>query len=317
MIADFVSADFGWLASSYKKRSARRIFKTGKNRDGYFSNEDIIEQANEAIDILQEFHPDYEHILIYDNATTHLKRAEDALSARKMPKGIPQSGKNWGIEVSKRDPITGKLIYRANRSIEKIKIFMQDGRFKNSEPQRLYFPMDHPDQNLRGKFKGMAVILQERGFGDMSKALASCKSFKCKPGETRCCCRRILYNQPDFSEAESLLEINSRARDFHVIFLPKFHCELNFIEQCWGRAKSVYRTYPPSSKEDDLEANTIQSLASIPLPMMRKFATRSRRFLDAYERGSNGKQAALAVRKYRGHRVLPESILDELEKEGV
>ena len=317
MIADFVSADFGWLTSADEKQSARRIFKPGKNRDGYFSNEDIIEQANEAIDILQESYLEYGHILIYDNATTHLKRAEDALSARKMPKGIPQPGKNWGIEVSKRNQITGKLIYRTDGSIEKTKIFMRDGRFDNGEPQHLYFPVDHPDEGLRGKFKGMAVILQERGFGDMSKVPASCKNFKCKPGETRCCCRRMLYNQPDFAEAESFLETSCHARGVHVIFLPKFHCELNFIEQCWGRAKSVYRTYPPSSKEDDLEANTLRALASIPLPMMRKFATRSRRFMDAYERGLDGKQAAWAARKYRGHRVLPESILDELEKEGI
>jgi hypothetical protein len=52
MIADFVSADFGWLTSPDGKRSARRLFKPGKNRDGYFSNEDIIEQADEAINIL-------------------------------------------------------------------------------------------------------------------------------------------------------------------------------------------------------------------------------------------------------------------------
>ena len=151
----------------------------------------------------------------------------------------------------------------------------------------------------------------------MSKVPASCKNFKCKPGETQCCCQRILYNQPDFADEESLLEKNCRTRGVHVIFLPKFHCELNFIEQCWGRAKSVYRTYPPSSKEDDLETNTLRSLASIPLLMMRKFATRSRRFMDAYERGLDGKQAAWAARKYRGHRVLPESILDELEKEEI
>ena len=204
MIADFVSADFGWLSSPDGKRSARRLFKPGKNRDGYFSNEDIIAQANEAIDILQEYYPDFEHVLIYDNATTHLKRAEDALSARKMPKGIPKPGTNWGIEVSKRNPTTGKVVYRPDGSAEKTKILMKDGRFDNGEPQPLYFPMDHPDQNLRGKFKGMAVILQERGFGDMSKVLASCKNFKCKPGATRCCCRR---NQPDFADAESLLEI--------------------------------------------------------------------------------------------------------------
>jgi hypothetical protein len=189
------------------------------------------------------------------------------------------------------------------------------GALKTAQP--LYFPMDHPDENLQGKLKGMAVILQERGFGDMSKVRASCKGLKCKPGKMQCCCQQILYNQPDFADAESLLETSCHARGVHIIFLPKFHCELNFIEQCWGRAKSVYRTYPPSSKEDDLEANTLQSLASIPLPMMRKFATRSRRFMDAYDRGLNGKQAAWAARKYRGHRVLPENILDELEKEGI
>jgi len=135
---------------------------------------------------------------------------------------------------------------------------------------------------------------------------------------TMCCCRRLLYNQPDFVEGESLLETHCHNRRIDdVVFLPKFHCELNFIEQCWGRAKSVYRTYPPSSSKEDLEANTLRSLESIPLPMMRKFATRSRRFLDAYDRGLNGKQAAWAARKYRGHQVLPHNIMEELWKEGL
>jgi len=53
----------------------------GKNKDGYFTNVDICEQANKAMAILQEFYPQYEHLLIYDNASTHLKRAPDALSA--------------------------------------------------------------------------------------------------------------------------------------------------------------------------------------------------------------------------------------------
>jgi hypothetical protein len=38
------------------------------------------------------------------------------------------------------------------------------------------------------------------------------------------------------------------------------------------------------------------------------------RFMDAYSRGLNGRQAAWAVRKYCGHWVLPASIFDELEK---
>ena len=111
MVVDFVSADFRWLTSPDGKHSARRLFKPGANRDGYFSNEEIIEQVDEVIDILKEYYPEFDHVLIYDNATTHLKRAEDALSARKMPKNIPKPGKNWGVEVSKRDPVTGKLVY--------------------------------------------------------------------------------------------------------------------------------------------------------------------------------------------------------------
>jgi hypothetical protein len=158
----------------------------------------------------------------------------------------------------------------------------------------------------------MAMILQERGFGNMSKTLAKCKNFKCKAGATNCCCRRILYNQPDFAIVDSLLETICAARGFQVLFLPKFYCELNFIEQCWGRAKSIYRTYPESSREDHLEDNTISALESIPLLMMQKFSNRSLRFMDAYSRGLNGRQVAWVSRKYCGHQVLPNNIMEEL-----
>jgi hypothetical protein len=43
-----------------------------------------------------------------------------------------------------------------------------------------------------------------------------------------------------------------------------------------------------------------------------RFAIRSRRFMDAYHKGLSGSQAAWAAKKYRGHRVLPSSILAEL-----
>ncbi|KIJ13533.1 hypothetical protein PAXINDRAFT_80919 [Paxillus involutus ATCC 200175] len=42
-------------------------------------------------------------------------------------------------------------------------------------------------------------------------------------------------------------------------------------------------------------------------------AIRSRRFIDAYHnKGLNGAQAAWAARKYRGHRVLPSTLMADL-----
>ncbi|KAF8136213.1 hypothetical protein EV363DRAFT_1158064 [Boletus edulis] len=45
-----------------------------------------------------------------------------------------------------------------------------------------------------------------------------------------------------------------------------------------------------------------------------RYATCSLCFMDAYCKGLNGKQAAFAVRKYRGHQTLPLSVFDDLEK---
>jgi hypothetical protein len=36
--------------------------------------------------------------------------------------------------------------------------------------------------------------------------------------------------------------------------------------------------------------------------------------MDAYMKGLNGRQAAWAARKYKGHRVLPETLMNDLEK---
>ncbi|KAG2029032.1 hypothetical protein BDR03DRAFT_808894, partial [Suillus americanus] len=42
---------------------------------------------------------------------------------------------------------------------------------------------------------------------------------------------------------------------------------------------------------------------------LNRFAMRSRRFIGAYKDSLNGAQAAWAVKKYRGHRILPEGLM--------
>ena len=61
----------------------------------------------------------------------------------------------------------------------------------------------------------------------------------------------------------------------------------------------------------------LAALESVPLKSMRRFANRSCRFMNSYMRRLNGRQAAWAARVYKGHRVVPVNILEELGKKGI
>jgi len=266
MVADFVSADYGWLRSPDGKEEARVLFKAGINRDGYFTNQEILDQATRAMDILEKYFPYDQHTLVYDNARTHLKRAPGALSARQMVLNIPKPGRNWLVEVPELNA-EGQQVYAPDGTKLKKRVQMAPGTLPNGEPQSLYFPEGHP---RAGIFKGMSTILQERGFSKEASLKRECPNFKCPPGGVDCCARRFLYNQPDFVGVETLLEIHCKKRGFEVLFLPKFHPELSPIEPCWGSAKRSYRELPLSHSEGELETNVLVSLESVSLEEIRR-----------------------------------------------
>ena len=162
MIGEYFSPDFGYLRSHDGTECACVVWKPGKNCDGYFDNNNFMAQVEKVMDILERDYPGIKHLLIFDNATIHLKCPENTLSASRMPKLTPKEGSNWGIEVTKHDK-NGKIIYNANGKPAKIKICMAD-TWVNGQRQILYFEEGHPHA---GVFKGMAVILQERGWTDV------------------------------------------------------------------------------------------------------------------------------------------------------
>jgi len=129
---------------------------------------------------------------------------------------------------------------------------------------------------------------------------------------TDCCCWQIFYFQLDFVNIPSVFEKLCKHCRCQVLFLLKFHCELNFIEQCWGYAKRKYREFPPSSREADLERNIIEALDSVPLvsmhqwvnvmlqvacmrvfalPLATSYCLHCMWFMDAYCKGLNSSQA--------------------------
>jgi hypothetical protein len=136
-------------------------------------------------------------------------------------------------------------------------------------PQDLYFPADHP--SMSGWFKGMEIIIKERGLWPQNRSLnAQCEGFKCEAGKTDCCCRRLLFTQPDFINQKSHLEELITSRGHICDFYPKYHCELNFIEQYWGAAKLVYRSTPKTQDMKEMEKNVKNALDNVPLLQLRR-----------------------------------------------
>jgi len=135
----------------------------------------------------------------------------------------------------------------------------------------VHYPDNDPD--CPGHFKGMETILEERS-SDVRALKAQCKTAfaDCNdPSPTgQCCCHRILYNEPDFVHQKGSLQELVEKEGHICDFYPKFHPELNFIEQYWGAAKYNYRSCPPSSKIDDMEKNMTNALGGVPLLLIRR-----------------------------------------------
>src|SRR5882672_2587671 len=112
-------------------RDAHILFKVGKTHEGYFTNTEILAQANRAMDIIDRNYPCEEHVFFYDNAKTHTARRPDALTVRNMPVNPPKNiTKNLLCSIKNPDG-----------SIDKIR--MQDGHFLDGTWQSFYFSEGH------------------------------------------------------------------------------------------------------------------------------------------------------------------------------
>ena len=96
------------------------------------------------------------------------------------------------------------------------------------------------------------------------------------------------------------------------IFLPKFHCELNWIEYFWGAVKKYLREHCNYSYAS-LQENLPKALKSVQLSTFRKWQQRTIRWMEAYRGGLTGKEAQKHVkqfssRQYASHRRVPETV---------
>ena len=140
---------------------------------------------------------------------------------------------------------------------------------------------------------------------------------KCKPGATDCCVKCILDLQPNFQEQKSLVQEVIEAAGHLCIFLPKFHCKLNFIEFFWGAVKRYLQENCDYSFTT-LQENMPKALASVSVKTIRKWEHRMKQWMEAYGDGLGAKDAQIQVNKfsskrYMSRRRIPERVAAALD----
>ena len=139
------------------------------------------------------------------------------------------------------------------------------------ERQPFYFPDDHP--SYPGWFKGMECIIREHSLWPEAGLPAECAGPKrpASEGQASCCCRHLLYTQHDFTSQKPLLQEHIESRGHLCDYYPKYHCELNFIEQYWGAAKLRFCVAGRARTLEEMERKMLGCLDDIPLEQIQRY----------------------------------------------
>jgi hypothetical protein len=103
-----------------------------------------------------------------------------------------------------------------------------------------------------------------------------------------------------------------------IIFFPKFHCELNFIEMCWGYIKAQLRRSCSFKFTELYEASLPNAIDNLPLPFVRRASRHRLRFMSGYRVGLQGPLLDFAMRAYKVHRMIPtvsDAAKEDLKKQ--
>jgi hypothetical protein len=183
-VSDFLCESIGRLRLSEEDRSTNDLLPDGErliyteacitmypdtNRDGWWTNQDVIKQVKErAIPIFERTHPGKVALFMFDNSCNHNAFADDALVVSRM--NMKDGGKQ---------PL------------------LRNGKMSDGSPHVMTF-VDIDDVV---KPKGIQRVLEERGLWipGLKRKCNACTQHNPDPIKMDCCATRILSAQLDFA----------------------------------------------------------------------------------------------------------------------
>jgi len=183
-VSDFLCESIGRLRLSEEDCSTNNLLPDGErlvyteacvtmypgtNRDGWWTNKDVVKQVKErAIPIFERTHPGKVAMFMFDNSCNHNAFADDALVVSRM--NLKDGGKQ---------PL------------------LRDGKMPDGSPHIMTFM----DVDGVKKPKGIRRVLEERGLWipGLKRKCNACTQHNPDPNKLDCCATRILSAQPDFA----------------------------------------------------------------------------------------------------------------------
>ncbi|KAH8916778.1 hypothetical protein BT69DRAFT_1227864, partial [Atractiella rhizophila] len=280
--SDFLCSTFGHLADAGVQ------IEYGKNHDGFWTGELMLDQVKtKLIPLFEQLHPGQQMLLLLDNSQGHSFFAKDALRATEM-------NLNPGMYFQLK--YIGIIAYSIKGGVQ---ARLRPGWYEK-DGLRIIQPM----VDVNGTPKGIKTILKERGLW-IDGLRGCCKKIAEHHDDNKCCAQRWMAAQPDFQAQKSAVIEAVEAAGHYAIMLPKFHCEINYIEFFWGRIKYYCRENCDYTFEG-LKRTIPATLKSVKLSTIRKFEQRTLRWVQAYSEGKNVVDASYQVKKYSSHRRVPE-----------
>ena len=137
-----------------------------------------------------------------------------------------------------------------------------------------------------------------------------------------CCASALLAAQPDFRAQQCRLrevtdEYNEQHGTHHtLLFLPKYHPELNPIERYWASLKAYLRKNTAWTAEGLRKLLPKALSEGVPPEQFGRYFRKSGRIASAYRLGCSFALASFAATKFKSHRGIPDdATLEKMGKE--